>query len=128
MVSLDRQVVVINSRIINGTGKTRISVTRFAIFTNRRICPCASRLKQWRPPKTVAPVTTPSPGGHMKIRMAHGIIAARALNVATMRRKRRMGARILPMRRRRRMIEALERGRIGMLSRLKLRSLYYHVH
>jgi hypothetical protein len=57
----------------------------------------------------------------MKIRTSHGTKAVRALKTKTALRKSRTDFRILPTRRRRRMMEALDRGRMGMLSRLELR-------
>ena len=63
----------------------------------------------------------------MKIRTAHGMRQAPALNMKTACKACRKGLRILPTLRRIIMIEALARGRIGMLSKLKLRRTYMSV-
>lgn len=59
----------------------------------------------------------------MKIKTAHGRMQAPALNMNTAYKAWRKGLMTSPTLRRMIMIEALARGRIGMLSKLKLRRI-----
>lgn len=61
----------------------------------------------------------------MNINTAHGTIQAPALNMKTIYKARRNGWMTLPTLRRITMIDALARGRMGMLSKLKLRRIYF---
>lgn len=124
-INFDRKLVLVSSRMMKkGAGNTAISVTRLAQLMNRSRYPCWWRLRHCRFPNVVVPHAPPSTGGQMNIKTAHGIMQAPALNMNTACNAWRKGRMILPTLRRITIIEAFARGRMGMLSRLKLRRSY----
>lgn len=85
--------------------------------------PCFG-VRQDNPPYTVGAAVSPVRGGHKNIRASHGPRQAPMTNARIQYSVFRIGVTTHPALRRRKMIEALTRGRMGVYSKLYAMRIY----